>query len=79
MNFIQIFLEDIKLKFKFIYRMYRALVVIVMLAIASICSAQLNFSPGWGKRTMPNPSPMGDNCKTSVDAIMLIYKLIQVS
>ncbi|XP_075221443.1 adipokinetic hormone [Lycorma delicatula] len=37
-----------------------------------LCVAQLNFSPSWGKRSF---GP--ENCKTSMDSLMYIYKLIQ--
>lgn len=40
--------------------------------VMNVCVAQLNFSTGWPKRST-EPS-----CKTSVESLMVIYKLIQV-
>jgi hypothetical protein len=36
--------------------------------------AQLNFSPSWGKRLAPGES----GCKPNMDALMYVYKIIQV-
>lgn len=60
----------------------KRLVLIVCFVMVGLCTAQLNFSPGWGKRAMvqaANAGGTGDStCKTSVESLMLIYKLIQV-
>lgn len=58
-------------------------VVLVFLFVCSRANAQLNFSTGWGKRGLGSGATGvagGDpvNCKTSVDSLMIIYKLIQV-
>lgn len=52
--------------------------VVVLLVVLGVCSAQLNFSTGWGKRAPGgNIPPSADNCKSSVDTVMLLYKIIQ--
>lgn len=64
---------------------------IVILVIASsilLCQSQLTFSPNWGKRNVApaNIDQMNtgggigqdNNCKTSVDSIMLLYRIVQV-
>lgn len=60
----------------------KRLVLIVCFVLISFCTAQLNFSPGWGKRAMSQSVNSGSGsdstCKTSVESLMLIYKLIQV-
>lgn len=55
----------------------------LLLCLAAICTAQLTFTPGWGKRAVSQGSQVQNGqlesgCKTSVDSLMLIYKLIQV-
>ncbi|RZB41086.1 Adipokin hormo domain containing protein [Asbolus verrucosus] len=57
--------------------MYRVLLVVLLIAFVGVCSAQLNFTPNWGKRTSSPAAGESDNCKESVDTIMLIYKIIQ--
>lgn len=49
-------------------------IVMLFFLLTSMCAAQLNFSTGWPKRNIEE-----GNCKTSVDSLMVIYKLIQVS
>lgn len=60
----------------------KRLILIVCFVMVGICTAQLNFSPGWGKRAMAQAVNTGGGsdptCKTSVESLMLIYKLIQV-
>lgn len=66
---------------------------ILILVIASsilLCQSQLTFSPNWGKRNVA-PTNIGqmmstgggigqnNNCKTSVDSIMLLYRIVQVN
>jgi Adipokinetic hormone len=53
--------------------------------IYNVKLAQVNFSPGWGKRGMNTVSgpgvglPQQDSaCKPSMDTILHIYKLLQV-
>nr|QHB80522.1 adipokinetic hormone [Carabus violaceus] len=58
------------------------LVLLVFLFVCSCTQGQLNFSTGWGKRGLGSGTPSlssGDpnNCKASVDNLMIIYKLIQ--
>lgn len=54
----------------------------MLLFAVGICTAQLNFSTGWGKRASnsANASPLsdGNNCKTPIESLMMVYKLIQV-
>ncbi|CAH0562383.1 unnamed protein product [Brassicogethes aeneus] len=59
--------------------MFRAIVFIAILAFVGVCQAQVNFSPNWGKRasTPSNTVENENNCKESVETIMLIYKIIQ--
>uniref|UniRef100_U5EY62 Putative adipokinetic hormone-like protein n=1 Tax=Corethrella appendiculata TaxID=1370023 RepID=U5EY62_9DIPT len=60
-------------------------VILISTSLFFICNAQLTFTPAWGKRAagnlnlnMQNPySTMPDNCKTPVDSLMVIYRLIQ--
>lgn len=68
---------------------------IVILVIASsilLCQSQLTFSPNWGKRNVApanigqmNPGGVAggfgqdNNCKTSADSIMLLYRIVQVN
>lgn len=60
----------------------KRLILIVCFVLMSLCAAQLNFSPGWGKRALAQNVNLGGGndpiCKTSVESLMLIYKLIQV-
>ncbi|KAF5273423.1 hypothetical protein FQA39_LY07440 [Lamprigera yunnana] len=59
--------------------MQRIVIFLLVVVTVNICVAQLNFSTGWGKRSQSgNPSGITEgNCKTPVDTLMLIYKLIQ--
>nr|WKE35821.1 adipokinetic hormone preprohormone [Kalotermes flavicollis] len=52
--------------------MAKTLLVVVALVLV-LCEAQVNFSPGWGKRSTLQDGP----CKTSTESLMYIYKLIQ--
>lgn len=67
---------------------------VIFFIIASsilVCHSQLTFTPNWGKRGLSQPNNMGltnsgsglgfdnNNCKTSVDSVMLIYRLIEVN
>lgn len=56
-------------------RVVLTLIFTIMMIV--LCAAQLNFTPGWGngKRSVPIDQ---DNCKTSIDSLMYLYKLIQV-
>lgn len=54
--------------------MYKAVLMIMCaVALLVVCTAQVNFSPSWGKRGGPQES-----CKTSMDSLMYLYKLVQV-
>lgn len=68
------------------------LTVIFFIVASSIlmCESQLTFTPNWGKRGISqqnmgltnSASGIGfenNNCKTSVDSVMLIYRLIEVN
>ncbi|KAJ3639647.1 hypothetical protein Zmor_002992 [Zophobas morio] len=57
--------------------MHRVWLTVLLIALVGICAAQLNFSPNWGKRATSSAGGENDNCKESVDTIMLIYKIIQ--
>lgn len=60
--------------------MYRVILVIVLVSLVAFCTAQVNFSPNWGKRGFnPGNDDNGNNCRESMDNIVLIYKLIQVN
>lgn len=60
--------------------MHQLVTIVVIMALLGICIAQVNFSTDWGKRSLNPPSnASNNNCKVSIDTIMLIYKLIQVS
>ncbi|XP_050497269.1 hypertrehalosaemic prohormone [Diabrotica virgifera virgifera] len=56
--------------------MYKV-IIIVIVAVIAYCTAQVNFSPNWGKRAINPGEENGNNCKESVDTLMLIYKIIQ--
>ncbi|RZF38311.1 hypothetical protein LSTR_LSTR016254 [Laodelphax striatellus] len=47
-------------------------VLFCALLMAVLCTAQVNFSPNWGKRAASS-----EGCKASMDSIMYLYKLIQ--
>ncbi|KAK7790124.1 hypothetical protein R5R35_001172 [Gryllus longicercus] len=49
------------------------LVLVLAGLLLTFASAQVNFSTGWGKR-----SGTQDGCKSSMDSLMYIYKLIQM-
>jgi hypothetical protein len=51
----------------------KTLLLVVALVVV-FCEAQVNFSPNWGKRSGLQEGP----CKASTEALMYIYKLIQV-
>nr|CAD7204365.1 unnamed protein product [Timema douglasi] len=55
-------------------RMVRLLVILLVSSclLVAFCGAQVNFSPSWGKRSI---TP--ENCKTTMDSLMYINKLIQ--
>ncbi|XP_044267367.1 hypertrehalosaemic prohormone [Tribolium madens] len=55
--------------------MHRVLLTVLIITFVSLCAAQLNFTPNWGKRTPTEGE--SNRCKESVDTIMLIYKIIQ--
>lgn len=59
--------------------MHRVLYIIVLISFVGFCTAQVNFSPNWGKRGFnPGNDDNGNNCRENMDNIVLIYKLIQV-
>ncbi|XP_046658769.1 hypertrehalosaemic prohormone [Homalodisca vitripennis] len=54
--------------------MYRTLLTVMLaLALVTVCCAQVNFSPSWGKRGVSQQ----DGCKASMDSLMYLYKLVQ--
>lgn len=56
-------------------RVVLSMVVLACALCASVVTAQVNFSPSWGKRaSMP---PQQEACKPSMDSLMYLYKLIQ--
>ncbi|KAG5894426.1 hypothetical protein JTB14_019796 [Gonioctena quinquepunctata] len=57
--------------------MYKVIFVIVFIAFIGFCTAQVNFSPNWGKRAPNSGDDNANNCRENVDTIMLIYKIIQ--
>ncbi|XP_050078875.1 hypertrehalosaemic prohormone [Anopheles maculipalpis] len=60
-------------------------VLLICAALMFICDAQLTFTPAWGKRSQgamginPLGSTFGqqDACKTPVDSLLVIYRMIQ--
>ncbi|KAK9890298.1 hypothetical protein WA026_010401 [Henosepilachna vigintioctopunctata] len=53
------------------------LLVFAAICFWSMCTAQLNFTPNWGKRGSSIPENL-DNCRSSMmDTIMVIYKVIE--
>ncbi|XP_046384804.1 hypertrehalosaemic prohormone [Ischnura elegans] len=54
------------------------LVCVVLSVLLDRSSAQVNFTPGWGKRggggALDSPS---SPCKPSMESLMYLYKLIQ--
>ncbi|CAH1392893.1 unnamed protein product [Nezara viridula] len=51
--------------------MFKAVVILsFILGLATLCLCQLNFSPGWGKRSQ-------EECKLNTEAVFYIYKTIQ--
>ncbi|XP_044256952.1 hypertrehalosaemic prohormone-like [Tribolium madens] len=57
--------------------MFRVFLIVVLIVFAGVCTAQLNFSTDWGKRSGSSTTPEANNCKESVETVMLIYKIIQ--
>ncbi|XP_076260825.1 hypertrehalosaemic prohormone-like [Rhynchophorus ferrugineus] len=58
--------------------MRQIIIIISIMFFLGFCSAQVNFSPNWGKRALNNPADENENrCKESVDTLLLIYKIIQ--
>ncbi|XP_017769421.1 PREDICTED: hypertrehalosaemic prohormone-like [Nicrophorus vespilloides] len=56
--------------------MFRFVAVVLLLAsVVAFSAAQLTYSTGWGKRSLNGGET---NCKSSMDAVMAIYKLIQL-
>ncbi|KAJ8951930.1 hypothetical protein NQ318_013596 [Aromia moschata] len=54
------------------------LIIIVLVSFIGFCTAQVNFSPNWGKRALNPAEENENNCRENVDTVMLIYKIIQV-
>ncbi|XP_058451565.1 hypertrehalosaemic prohormone [Malaya genurostris] len=59
-------------------------VLLICASLIFVCEAQLTFTPSWGKRSsaqmalnMPNAFGGQDGCKTPVDSLMVIYRMIQ--
>ncbi|XP_058815650.1 hypertrehalosaemic prohormone-like [Topomyia yanbarensis] len=59
-------------------------VLLICASLIFVCEAQLTFTPSWGKRSsvqlgsnMPNSFGAQDGCKTPVDSLMVIYRMIQ--
>ncbi|KFB42998.1 hypertrehalosaemic prohormone [Anopheles ziemanni] len=59
--------------------------LLICAALMFVCDAQLTFTPAWGKRS---PGALGmsplagtsygqDACKTPVDSLLVIYRMIQ--
>lgn len=59
--------------------MHKCVVVLFVLFMVTICTSQVNFSTGWGKRGLNQSPTIDNNCKTPYEMMTLIYKLIQVS
>ncbi|KAF7281926.1 hypertrehalosaemic prohormone-like [Rhynchophorus ferrugineus] len=58
--------------------MRQIIALVLFIVFVCFCSAQVNFSPNWGKRALTNPSDDTENkCKESVDTLLQIYKIIQ--
>ncbi|EFA11613.2 AKH-like peptide [Tribolium castaneum] len=57
--------------------MSRMFLIVVLIAFVGVCTAQLNFSTDWGKRSGSSAGSDANNCKEPVETIMLIYKIIQ--
>ncbi|EAT35885.1 AAEL011996-PA [Aedes aegypti] len=58
--------------------------LLICAALIFVCDAQLTFTPSWGKRSsnplsmnMPGSFGVQDSCKTPVDSLMVIYRMIQ--
>ncbi|XP_053696865.1 hypertrehalosaemic prohormone [Sabethes cyaneus] len=59
-------------------------VLLICASLIFVCEAQLTFTPSWGKRSstplalnMQNTFGVQDGCKTPVDSLMVIYRMIQ--
>ncbi|XP_065081363.1 hypertrehalosaemic prohormone [Ochlerotatus camptorhynchus] len=59
-------------------------VLLICAALIFVCEAQLTFTPSWGKRSsaplamnMQGSFGVQDSCKTPVDSLMVIYRMIQ--
>ncbi|KAL1461126.1 hypothetical protein WDU94_013056 [Cyamophila willieti] len=51
-------------------------VMFLVVLCVSQCIAQVNFSPNWGGGKRSDPP---DECRSSMDSLKYIYKLIQVN
>ncbi|XP_055544671.1 hypertrehalosaemic prohormone [Wyeomyia smithii] len=59
-------------------------VLLICASLIFVCEAQLTFTPSWGKRSstplslnMQSSFGVQDGCKTPVDSLMVIYRMIQ--
>ncbi|XP_049549290.1 hypertrehalosaemic prohormone [Anopheles aquasalis] len=61
-------------------------VLLICVALMLVCEAQLTFTPAWGKRSpgsltlnplIGSTSYGQDACKTPVDSLLVIYRMIQ--
>ncbi|KAL0269849.1 UNVERIFIED_CONTAM: hypothetical protein PYX00_007447 [Menopon gallinae] len=46
-----------------------------IILVCAICEAQVNFTPGWGKRALAQGGDAG--CKAPIESLMYVYKLLQ--
>ncbi|XP_058815651.1 hypertrehalosaemic prohormone-like [Topomyia yanbarensis] len=59
-------------------------VLLICATFIFVCEAQLTFTTGWGKRSTAQPGldlsnlfGAQDGCKSPVDSLMVIYRMIQ--
>lgn len=53
--------------------------LLITILVVGICAGQVNFSPYWnqGKRSSGSVAITPDECKSSMDSLIYLYKLIQ--
>ncbi|KAE8738746.1 Adipokinetic hormone [Frankliniella occidentalis] len=56
-----------------VVRVVASVLLVLCATCATLVTAQVNFSPSWGKRG----APQQEACKPSMDSLMYLYKLIQ--
>lgn len=57
--------------------MNKCAIIIFLIFMVTVSLGQVTFTPSWGKRGLNQG--VDNNCRTSIDVLMMINKLLQVS